>query len=106
MNTITIQIRESIDKTAAGKTIVGFEVSQKIDVNGGEDKLSDYSFVPILTAVLPRIILTAINELQHRTGGHCHEIGMKPKSFSIDEAMADLKNELEANEDSPEKYIN
>lgn len=98
MNVITISIRESIDKTAAGKTIVGFEVSQKIDIEGGDDKLSDYSFVPILTAVLPRVILAAINELQRKTGGQCKEIGIKPKSYSIEGAMADLKTELEADE--------
>jgi hypothetical protein len=111
MNTITIIVKEKIDE-AAGKMLIGFEVSQAIDIEGGDEALQEGSFVPVLSVVLPHMVLQTIQHIQDLTGGQNHAIGRAPKYFSIDDAMAELKEKLghkkdDAPEESaPNKFIN
>jgi len=101
MPKIEITILEKLGD-AAGKTLHGFEVGQKVTYEDEEEACK--SLTPALSYILPRVVLMAIYMLQEKTGGHSHKLGFVDKSDSttLDRMMDELMNKLE-NEEFPEE---
>lgn len=91
MPTYTIRITEKID-CLGDKVLVIFEVDHKLDFEDNESQ--ETSTLPILQMVMPRVVMEAIHDFQHMTGGVTHPTTMKYRS--IEEAMASFKEKFTA----------
>lgn len=82
MAKLHIIVTERIEEVGDDKTMVGYQLEQGVEGMEEEASPSGYSFMPILAIVLPQIVITAIREMQNRTGG-------KTMAMSLNNDVAD-----------------